>query len=89
MLDQKLKKRTLHRAKIIRGQVDGLIKTIEKEVYCPGLLAQSRSVQRSLKSLDALMLENHLKTHAQHQMHEGKGQKAIKELMQIYNLSNK
>lgn len=89
MLDKKLKQRTIHRAKIIRGQLDGLIKAVEKEVYCPGLLEQSRSIQRSLKSLDALMLENHLKTHVKHQMHEGQEQKAIKELMQIYNLSNK
>lgn len=89
MLDQKLKQRTIHRAKIIRGQLDGLIKAIEKEVYCPGLLEQSRSIQRSLKSLDAYMLENHLKTHVKHQMHGGQEAKAIKELIQIYNLSNK
>ena len=89
MLDQKLKQRTIHRAKIIRGQLDGLINAIEKEVYCPGLLEQSRSIKRSLKSLDTLMLENHLKTHVQHQMHGGQEEKAIKELMQIYHLSNK
>ncbi len=89
MLDQKLKQRTIHRAKIIRGQLDGLVKAIEKEVYCPGLLEQSRSIQRSLKSLDAYMLQNHLKTHVKHQMYEGQEEKAIKELMQIYNLSNK
>jgi len=91
MLDQKLKQRTVHRAKIIRGQLEGLIKAIEKEVYCPGLLEQSRSIQRSLKSLDSYLLENHLKTHVKHQMqHRGKEEgRAIKELMQIYNLSNK
>ena len=90
MLDQKLKQRTIHRAKIIRGQLDGLIKAIEKEVYCPGLLEQSRSIQRSLASLDSFMLRNHLKTHVKHQMqHKGQEEKAIKELMQIYNLSNK
>ena len=90
MLDQKLKQRTIHRAKIIRGQLDGLIRAVEKEVYCPGLLEQSRSIQRSLKSLDSYMLENHLRTHVKHQMqHGGQETKAIKELMQIYNLSNK
>ena len=90
MLDQKLKQRTIHRAKIIRGQLDGLINAIDKEVYCPGLLEQSRSIQRPLKSLDSYMLENHLKTHVSHQMQHGKQEeKAIKELMQIYNLSNK
>ncbi len=90
MLDQKLKKRSLHRAKIIRGQIDGLIKAIEKEVYCSTLLERSLSIQRSLKSLDAYMLENHLRTHVRHQMgRKGEIDKAVQELVKVYTLSNK
>ena len=90
MLDQKLKKRAIHRAKILRGQFDGLIKAIEKEAYCPTLLEQSLSIQRSLKSLDSFLLENHLRSHVKHQMqHKGADEKAVKELIRIYNLSNK
>lgn len=89
-MDQKIKKRELHRAKIIRGQLDGLVRAIEREDYCMGLLAQSRSIQRSLKSLDALLLENHLRTHVSHDMCDKKKQpKALKELIDIYTLSNK
>ncbi|MHB8132266.1 MAG: metal-sensing transcriptional repressor [Mobilitalea sp.] len=36
----------MHRAKIIRGQLDGLVKAIEKETYCTDLLGQSLSIQR-------------------------------------------
>lgn len=90
MLDQKLKKRAVHRAKIIRGQLDGLVSAIEKEVYCPELLGQSLSIQRSLKSLDAFLLENHLRTHVSHQMqHKGEEEKAVKELIKVYTLSHK
>lgn len=90
MLDQKLKRRSLHRAKIIRGQLDGLIKAIEKEVYCPELLSQSLSIQRSLKSLNAYMLENHIRTHVQNQLQKrDENEKAIKELIRIFSLSNK
>lgn len=90
MMDQKLKNRALHRAKIIRGQLDGLLKAIEKEAYCPVLLEQSLSIQRSLKSLDAHMLENHLRTHVKHQMSRKDGiDKAVQELVKIYTLSNK
>ena len=90
MLNQKLKKRSVHRAKIIRGQLDGLIKAIEKEDYCPQLLEQSFSIQRSLKSLDAFLLENHLRTHVKHQMsHKEEEEKAVKELIKVYTLSNK
>jgi len=90
MLDQKLKKRAVHRAKIIRGQLDGLLKAIEKEAYCPDLLRQSLSIQRSLKSLDAFLLENHLRTHVKHQMQsKDNEEKAVKELIKVYTLSNK
>jgi DNA-binding FrmR family transcriptional regulator len=90
MVDQKLKKRAIHRAKIIRGQLDGLVKAIQEEVYCPDLLEQSLSIQRSLKSLDSFLLENHLRTHVKHQMQsKGSDEKAIKELIRVYTLSNK
>ncbi|KKR52806.1 MAG: hypothetical protein UT90_C0020G0005 [Parcubacteria group bacterium GW2011_GWA1_40_21] len=90
MLDQKLKNRAMHRAKIIRGQMDGLINAIEKEVYCVKLLEQSLSIERSLKSLDAFILENHLRSHVKHQMqHRGEEEKAVKELIKVYTLSNK
>ena len=90
MLDQKLKSRVIHRAKIIRGQLDGLIRAIEKETYCPELLEQSLSIQRSIKSLDAFILENHLRSHVKHQMqHGGENEKAVKELIKIYTLSTK
>lgn len=89
-LDQKLKNRAIHRAKIIAGQLEGLIRAIAEEEYCPRLLEQSLSIQRSLKSLDSFLLENHLRTHVKHQMsHKGKEEKAVKELVKIYTLSNK
>lgn len=90
MLDQKLKKRAVHRAKILRGQLDSLMKAIEKEEYCPILLERTRSIQRSLKSLDSFLLENHLRSHVPHQMQKGGDEeKAIKELIRIYTLSNR
>jgi len=87
MVDQKIKKRAVHRAKIIRGQMDGLIRAIEREDYCTNLLRQSVSIQESLKSLNRLLLENHIKTHVKHQLHGKDEDKAIKELMEIYSFS--
>lgn len=90
MVDQKLKKRAVHRAKIILGQLSGLIKAVEDEQYCPTLLEQSLSIQKSLNSLDAFILENHLRTHVKHQMRSrGDEERAVKELIRIYKLSIK
>ncbi len=89
MVDQKIKKRAVHRAKIIRGQLDGLTRAIEREDYCTSLLRQSVSIQESLKSLNRLLLENHIKTHVKHQLHGKEEDKAIKELMEIYSFSSR
>ena len=90
MLDQKLKKRSIHRAKIIRGQLEGLIKAIEEEKYCVDLITQSRSIQLSLKSMDRMLLANHLQGHVKHMLNDKKQEsKAIKELIDLYALSNK
>lgn len=90
MLDKKLKKRSVHRTSIIRGQVDGLMKAIEKEEYCIDLITQSRAIQLSLKSLDRMLLENHLRSHVRHMLSDSKQEnRALKELVDLYALSNK
>lgn len=87
MVDQKLKKRAVHRAKILEGQVRGLGRAIEKEKYCIELLRHSLSISRALCSLNRLLLENHLRTHVRQQMKRKKeDEKAIKEIMEIFNL---
>lgn len=90
MLDKKLKERSVHRARIIRGQVDGLIKAIESEVYCVDLITQSRAVQLSLKSLDRMLLENHLRGHVKDMLSDTRQEKkAVTELIDLYALANK
>lgn len=90
MLDQKLKSRSIHRAKIIRGQLDGLVKAIDEEKYCVDLITQSRAIQLSLKSLDRMLLENHLRGHVKHMLTDkNQENKAVKELIDLYALSNK
>lgn len=92
---KKLKKRALHRTKILQGQTKGLEKMIEDEDYCMDILTQSLSIQKSLRSLNKLILENHLQTHvkqklkAQNSKLKGKKNRAvIRELLDLYELSS-
>lgn len=90
MLDQKLKERSVHRAKIIKGQLEGLVKAIDEETYCVDLITQSRAIQLSLKSLDRMLLENHLRGHVKHMIGDSRQEnRAIKELIGLYALSNR
>ncbi len=86
-----IKKRASHRAKIIEGQFKGLNKAIENEDYCVDILTQSLAIQKSLKSLDKLVLENHLLTHVKSGMKTGSEkdrEKLVSEMLEIYELTN-
>lgn len=76
------------RINIIKGQLDGLQKMIEKDEYCIDILTQSLAIQNSLKSLDSVLFERHLKTHVAHQFHTEKD-KAIGELVDLFKRVNK
>ena len=86
-----IQKRALHRTKILEGQMRGLHKMIEKEDYCVEIITQSLAIQKSLSSLNKLILENHLHTHVKDGLEKGTKQdkaKVLEELLDLYELSN-
>lgn len=90
MIDD-IKKRALHRTSILEGQLRGVTKMIESEEYCMDIITQSRAIQRSLESLNRLLLENHLRTHVAHMFEEGgeDRERAVDELLRAFDFSGK
>jgi DNA-binding FrmR family transcriptional regulator len=86
-----IKKRALHRSKIIEGQFKGLQKAIDNEAYCMDILTQSLAIQKSLASLNKLVLENHLRTHVVDMIRSGEPAteaQALDELLKLYEIHN-
>jgi DNA-binding FrmR family transcriptional regulator len=86
-----IQKRALHRTKILEGQMRGLHKMIKKEDYCVEIITQSLAIQKSLSSLNKLILENHLHTHVKDGLENGTDKdkaKVFEELLDLYELSN-
>ena len=81
-----LKKRALHRSKIIEGQMRGIQKMIESDAYCMDIITQTLAIQKSLSSLNKLILENHLRTHVKDMFANGDVDKAVDELLTAYEL---
>lgn len=90
MVIEDIKKRALHRTRIIEGQLRGIEKMIENEEYCVDIITQSLAVQKSLASLNRLLVENHLQTHVAEMYDAGGEQReaAISELVRVFELSN-
>ncbi len=85
-----LKKRALHRSRILEGQMRGLEKMIDNEDYCMDIIIQSLAIQKSLRSLNKLLVENHLRTHVNEMFAAGGKQRdaAVDELLKVYELNN-
>lgn len=86
-----IKKRALHRSKIIQGQLKGIEKMIDNEEYCMDIITQSLAIQKSLSSLNKLIVENHLKTHIKDKFASGEDKQienAIEELLGLYELTH-
>ena len=86
-----IKQRAVNRSNVIEGQFKGLRKAIENEAYCMDILTQSLAIQKSLASLNKLILENHMRTHISDMMTSGDEavqQQALDELLKLYELNN-
>lgn len=79
-------RQAIRRMKIIAGQVAALEKQIEEDRYCMDVLDLSHSIQKALRSLDALVIDGHLRTHVVEMMQGGEQEKAISELQRLYRV---
>lgn len=75
------------RLNIIKGQLLGLEKMIEEDVYCIDLLNQSLAIQNALRGLDSVLFERHLITHVEHQIKLG-DKKTADELITLFKRIN-
>ena len=51
----------LSRLRRISGQISGIERMIKEARYCPDILTQTRAVSAAIRSLEASLLERHIK----------------------------
>ena len=81
----KTKKDTLlHCIKIIQGHVRAIESMLNNNEYCIDIVHQSQAVQKALKKLDSLVMEDHIKHCVVEQAKKGDLTKITEELLGIY-----
>lgn len=81
------KERVLHRLKIAQGHLKKVISMLETDTYCVDVIHQSQAVQKALKEVDNLLLENHLKGCVSNAIKQGEDKQAIEEVMTVFKRS--
>lgn len=76
--------RALHRIRIIQGHMNKVECMLESGEYCLNIVHQSRAVQKALKELDLLIIENHLKTCVVRQVRSGQEERSTEELLKLF-----
>lgn len=75
--------RILHRLKITQGHLKKVQQMVEQDTYCIDVIHQSQAVQKALKEVDNLILENHLKTCVFEAIKSGQQNSAISEVLEV------
>jgi len=84
-----IKTKAIKRLKIAEGQIRGVQTMINEEKYCIDVITQVSAIKEALSGVEDLILENHIGTHAAHQMKHGDESKAVAEILKVYKLKRK
>jgi len=72
----------VNRLKTARGHLDGVLRMVDDEAYCPDVMKQLSAVQGSLERASRLVLRNHLETCVADAMRDGRTEEIVDELME-------
>lgn len=75
-------RQVVNRLKTARGHLDGVLRMVDDEAYCPDVMKQLSAVQGSLERASRLVLRNHLETCVAAAMREGRTEEIVDELME-------
>ncbi|KXK12002.1 MAG: Copper-sensing transcriptional repressor CsoR [Microgenomates bacterium OLB23] len=81
------KERIEHRLKIAQGHLRKVLEMVETDEYCINIIHQSQAVQKALKEVDHLILEEHLRCCVADSIKSGSHDKAILEVMEVFKKS--
>jgi len=85
----KSKTKLIRRLKIIEGQVRGLQKMVNEDIYCIDIINQISSVKQALSGVEDVLMEDHLGSCVVDQMKKGQVKQATKEILKVYSLKRK
>lgn len=72
----------------ITGQINGIKKMINNDVYCNDILIQLASVEKAIKNVSNIILEDHLYSCINDDLEEGKLE-SIDEIVSLFKRFNK
>ncbi len=86
---QASKSDVLKRLAYIEGHLKGIRKMVEEDQYCVDVLKQTYAVKRAIDKLEGVLLNGHLNGCVREGFQEGREQKVLDELSELFELSRR
>lgn len=80
--DSAYHRRTANRLKTARGHLDGIIRMVEADVWCPDIMKQLAAVQGMLEGTSREVFRHHLEGHVADAIRAGRSEQIVDELME-------
>jgi len=71
-----------NRLKTARGHLDGIIRMVDEDAWCPDIMKQLAAVQGLLEGTSREVFRHHLETHVAEAIRVGRGEEIVDELME-------
>ena len=71
-----------NRLKTARGHLDGVLRMVADDAYCPDIMKQLAAVQGLLEATSRVVFRNHLETCVAEAMRQGRTEEIVDELME-------
>ena len=88
-MEEVKRQEALKRLAYIEGHLTGIRKMVEENRYCVDVLRQTLAVRKAIERLEALILANHLQTCVPAGIKDGREDKVISELMELFSVAEK
>lgn len=84
-----VRREVLSRLRSITGHLRGVEKMVDDDKYCVDVLRQTMAIEKAMQRVDELILEGHLETCVADSFREGRSQKTVGELLDIFKTARK
>ena len=77
------------RLRSIAGHLKAVERMVDEDKYCVDVLKQTMAIEKALERVDAMILGSHLETCVADAFRDGRAEKTVRELAEIFNTSRK
>lgn len=83
------KKDVAARLKSIQGHLKAVERMVDEDKYCVDVLKQTLAIEKALERVDGLILGSHLETCVADAFREGRAERTVQELTEIFTTARK